>query len=128
MLHNVADDEYGVLTPDGERYVEAVSGYEFHALMNGRASYPRNVKGAVHAFADVLETAKTKGYVVESRKNCLPEQVRRGCPETPAANFLDWNGAVVDVESRLRRISAPGVPAGAARPKLRQSVKGPIAV
>ena len=34
LLHNVADDEYGVLTPDGDRYVEAVSGYEFHTLMN----------------------------------------------------------------------------------------------
>ena len=95
LLHNVADDEYRVLTPDGDRYVEAVSGYELHALMNGRASYPHNVKGAVHAFAEVLDTAEIKGYVLESRKSCLAEQVRRGCPETPAANFLDWDGALV---------------------------------
>ena len=111
--------------------MEAVSGYESHALMNGRASYPHNVKGAVHAFAEVLDTAEIKGYVLESRKSCLAEQVRRGCPEKRVANFLDWDGALValpDMESRLRRIFAPVLPIGAARPKHKQSLKGPPAV
>ena len=64
VVHRVANDEYEVLTPAGDGCVEAASGDEFHALLNGQARYPRDAKGAMHAFADVLEATEIKGYVI----------------------------------------------------------------
>ena len=94
VLYEVADNEYEMLMPDGDRYVEALSGYSFRAII-GQASYPVSMNGAANAFADVLNTAEIRGCAVESRNNCMAEQGRRGCAETPADNFLDWDGAVL---------------------------------
>ena len=124
VLHRLAEEDYVVITPHGDKYLESRDDYEHCHLVTGTSRYPPSVTGNVTAFAEPVEDGVLRDAVLQARTSCLSEQARLGLPSAPATDFLGWDGETLslpDPPGRWRSL-LPGAP-NAALPRRRLARK-----